>query len=364
LRLLEIGKRLVANGHSVHVICGMTEPRLPKHESIDGIEVHYIRLLSDSFFRFRKLSFYLSRYLFYVAVSRLHSLISDIAPDIVIDYVSPAPSLVYPLTKKMGVRCYAEVMEYRGNQWFQFAGFVTALLGWGSQFLLRIFEYDQIISISEFTKYQLEQAGFASDKIRVVPCGIDLEAFRIGNPPKRKRNSLVMVSRLVPVKGHVHLFDALAHVRERIPDVQLWVVGDGPARSELERYVLDRQLEKNVHFAGRVTDEEKARLLHTSTVFVSSSLVEGFGIVLLEAMACGLPIVAFDLPVYREFMDSQCGFLVAKGNDRLMAKQILRLLEDDETRKRMAAHNLSHVKRFDWDRVAEVEEKLLTAQLR
>jgi glycosyltransferase involved in cell wall biosynthesis len=363
LRLLEVGSRLAANGHSVYVLCGMTEPGLPDHERIKGIDVYYMKLLPAPFFRFHRLSFYLSRYLFYPAVLGAGRLVTSLSPDIIIDYASPAPSLIYPVAQRLGVPCYVEVMDYRGNQWFRLAGPITALLGWSSQFFLRKFQYDKIIAISDFTSQQLKQAGLPPNKITVVPCGIDVENHSTEVPTERDRNSLIMVGRLVPIKGHVYLFDALSLVRERLPEVQLRIVGDGPIRSDLQRYVQERGLGGNVVFTGRVTEEEKIQLLHSSSVFVSSSLLEGFGLVLLEAMACGLPVVAFDLPTYREFMDSRSGFLVPERDAQALAEHIIHLLEDDRTRARMSAHNLVHVQRYGWDRVAEAEEKVLSEQL-
>jgi len=130
-------------------------------------------------------------------------------------------------------------------------------------------------------------------------------------------------------------------------------------RAELERYVQQVGLSSNVSFVGRVTEKEKIRLLHTASVFVSPSIQEGFGIVLLEAMACGLPIVAFDLPVYHEFMNFNSGTLIPLRDSYAMAEQIVRFLMDDEIRARMSAHNLAHVQQFDWDKVAEEKEQLL-----
>jgi len=127
----------------------------------------------------------------------------------------------------------------------------------------------------------------------------------------------------------------------------------------LEQYVRQKKLHNNVVFTGRITDDEKRALLWSSSLFVSPSLQEGFGIVLLEAMACGLPIVAFDLPVYQEFVDSNCGFLVPKGDIQAMAKQIVYFLQDVEKREKVSAYNLVHVRQFKWDEVTSMAEQIL-----
>ena len=359
LRLLEIGRRLVDRGHQVHVICSKTEPGLPDYETIQGIKIHYLSLLPDSFFRLKRLAFYLSRYFFYPATLGLGKRIAQIAPDVIIDYIAPSPSLVYPLARQFRIPCCAEVMEYRGNQWFKLSDPLTALLGLFSQIFLLRFRYDKFIVISNFTRCELMQAGVVPENIAVVPCGVSVENFKNSHPLERDSNSLIVIGRLVPQKGHVYLFDALTYVRELVPEVKLHVVGDGPIRSQLEQYVRQKKLHNNVVFTGRITDDEKRALLWSSSLFVSPSLQEGFGIVLLEAMACGLPIVAFDLPVYQEFVDSNCGFLVPKGDIQAMAKQIVYFLQDVEKREKVSAYNLVHVRQFKWDEVTSMAEQIL-----
>jgi len=70
-------------------------------------------------------------------------------------------------------------MEYRGNQWFKMTGFLNALLGWSSQFLLHNFKFDKFIAISKFTKNELMKAGFESKDIEIIPCGVNINHFKI-----------------------------------------------------------------------------------------------------------------------------------------------------------------------------------------
>jgi glycosyltransferase involved in cell wall biosynthesis len=89
------------------------------------------------------------------------------------------------------------------------------------------------------------------------------------------------------------------------------------------------------------------------------SLQEGFGIVLLEAMAAGLPIVAFDLPVYREFMDDRCAIFVPKLDVVGMAEAIGQLLADEKCRQQMATYNQRRAQQFTWASVAQRKEQVL-----
>jgi glycosyltransferase involved in cell wall biosynthesis len=210
----------------------------------------------------------------------------------------------------------------------------------------------------------LIRGGFTPQAIKVVTCGIDVEKFQNHPAEARRPHSLIVVGRLMPPKGHKYLFDALLYVREQIPDIHLCVVGDGPLRARLELYIRRKGLTDHVFFTGRVSDAEKIALFWRSSIFVMPSLQEGFGMVLLEAMACGLPIVAFDLPVYQELLNLNCGYFVPKLNTQAMAAQIIHLLQNDEARAKMSAHNFQRAQLFDWESAAEMEEQFLHEALR
>lgn len=360
LRLLEISRRLVEEGHKVSVISSKTEIFLPDYEQIDGIDVFYLDLLPDFLFRYKRTAFYLSRYLFYPATAFVGGLVKRIQPDVIVDYASPAPSLIWWWARRLKTPLVAEVMEYRRvRDWFRVQSPVTATFGWLAQLLFKLFAYQEFIAISDFTKQELAKAGIPSEKIAVVPCGITTDQFSLAAPIQRRRNTIIVVNRLVPLKGHKYLIDALQIVRQNIPDVQLIIVGDGPARSELEMYVKRKGLFNHVQFTGRVTDGEKAALLWQSTIFVSPSVQEGFGIVLLEAMACGLPIIAFNLPVYHEIFEPECGFLVPFCDVEAMGARITKLLRDKSLWKKTSLHNLRHVQEFGWEQMANLEEQVL-----
>jgi len=363
LRLLEIGKRLAAKGHTVHVICSKTEPNLPDYEQVQGIHTHYISLLPAPIFRFRRLTFYLSRYLFYFLSWSFGNLVKQISPDVIIDVISPSPSLIYFIARRSNIPCCAIIHEYFGNSWFRLKDPVTAVLGVISQFLLRHFRYDKIITDSQYTRGELIGASFSPELIEVIPCGIDFEAYRLQNTPKRELNWLVVVGRLVPQKGHRFLLEALMYVKKSFPCVRLHVIGDGPLRADLEQLFVKADLEENVTFLGWVSNPVKIEYLWRSSVLVMPSLQEGFGIALLEAMACGVAIIAFDLQVYREFMNHNCGSFVPVMDSHAMAMQIIHLLQDDEARARISRHNLVHVQRYGWDSAAEAEERLLNEMI-
>lgn len=139
------------------------------------------------------------------------------------------------------------------------------------------------------------------------------------------RPVIVHVARLVPGKGHAHLLAVLERVREVHPAARLLLVGDGPDRDALLARSRERGLSDNVIFAGERADVPA--LLAASDLMAFPSLSEGFGLAPLEAMAAGLPVVAFELASLREFVEHNAsGILVPRGDEHALAEGILALL--------------------------------------
>lgn len=162
---------------------------------------------------------------------------------------------------------------------------------------------------------------------------------------------VVACGRLKPLKGFAHLIDALAEVRKSFP-AHLWIVGEGEQRAELERKVERLGLKSCVRLLG--FKENPYKYMAAADVFVLSSLFEGFGNVIVEAMACGAPVVATDCPYGpREIIrDGENGILVAPASADSLARGILRVLADEELKKRLAANGLERARDFEAESIA------------
>lgn len=191
---------------------------------------------------------------------------------------------------------------------------------------------------------------------KVIPNGVDLRRFEHAVPLARwqdGRPNILFVGRLEPRKGLLPLLKAYRLVRRTGVDCRLLVVGSGPLEREARRYVMTRRL-ADVEFLGRVSDQEKVQLFKTADVYVSPATGrESFGIVLLEAMAAGTPIVCSDIHGYKGVVkrDEQA-LLVEPGDHRELAAAILRLVGDPELRARMSRSGLERVQEFGWGRIA------------
>jgi phosphatidylinositol alpha-mannosyltransferase len=195
---------------------------------------------------------------------------------------------------------------------------------------------------------------------KVIPNGVDLARFEGVEPIARWMDgtkNIFFVGRLESRKGVMDLLKAYRLLRKVGCECRLLLAGAGPLDKQVRRYLMTRRT-GDVELLGRVSEDEKARLFATADVFVAPATGrESFGIVLLEAMASGKPIVASDIHGYRSVVRrGEQGLLVPPGEPRALAGALARLLSDDELRARMGAAGLERAKQFSWPSVvAKVE---------
>ncbi|MCJ7709257.1 MAG: glycosyltransferase family 4 protein, partial [Chloroflexi bacterium] len=196
---------------------------------------------------------------------------------------------------------------------------------------------------------------------KVIPNGVDVERFQRSVPLARWQDgtrNILFVGRFEPRKGLLDLLKAYRILRKTGCECRLLVVGGGPQEREARRYVATRRL-VGVEFLGRVSDDEKAQLFRTVDVYVSPATgAESFGIVLLEAMASGAPIVASDIHGYKGVVRrGREGLLVPPREPKQLAAAIARLLQDRDLAARMSAAGPARAEEFSWPRVtAKVDD--------
>lgn len=222
---------------------------------------------------------------------------------------------------------------------------------------------DHVIAISEDIKRRARQDLHCHSPIEVVHYGLAPPSFdaksraELGIP----RNGVVLISigRLIKRKAYDGLLQALARVGE--PRPRLLIIGEGPERDRLEELSRSLGLSEQVDFLGPIWGERKFQYLAAADLFVLPSLHEGFGLVFLEAMHCGLPVVASDCGGQTDFLrDGETGFLTPVGDVETLAERIARLSRDEALRKGMGEFNREYVRCFHISGVAERYEAVFS----
>jgi phosphatidyl-myo-inositol alpha-mannosyltransferase len=188
---------------------------------------------------------------------------------------------------------------------------------------------------------------------RVLPNGVDDTAFATAEPLPELidpgRPLILFVGRLEPRKGVDVLMRAFLRLRASTPRVRLCVVGEGPGRERYQQ-MIPPSIRPDAQFVGAVDQAELPRYHASADVFVSPAVGgESFGVVLLEAMAAGLPVVASDIPGYRTVLkDGRQGRLVPPNDAFALAEAVATLLENEKLRLAMGAEGRQTAAEYAW----------------
>lgn len=226
---------------------------------------------------------------------------------------------------------------------------------------------DGVIAVSASLKESMVRLGINPSRIRVIPNGVDAQRFRLINRDEAKRKLnlspaiplLVSVGALIRLKGHPTLIRAFARIAPRHPALELYVLGEGPLRFEIEALVRELKLEDRVHLTGKRPNDELSLWFNAAEMSLLTSTREGWPNVITESLACGTPVVATRVGGIPEILHSQeLGIVVdqtvesvADGIEMALLKQWDRLAISDQTRART------------WGIVAAEVEEVLSKKL-
>jgi glycosyltransferase involved in cell wall biosynthesis len=244
-----------------------------------------------------------------------------------------------------------------------------ALFGGGrvkAWFLRQVYPWaDRVTAISAGIARELVSSyGLTQDKVQVIPNPVDLVRVRTLAAAKLEHPSfqsglpvLIAAGRLHPQKGFAYLIRAFSIVRHVFP-CKLVILGEGPLRRELESLIANLGLVDDVALPG--FQENPYNYVSNSAVFVLSSLFEGFGNVLVDALALGVPVISTRCPVGPEdiITDGVTGIFVPPADEQALAQAILRVLQDSELRLRLSANGPLRAADFALERVVPQYEAL------
>lgn len=226
---------------------------------------------------------------------------------------------------------------------------------------------DTVIVPSRYLKGIVSQWGCSPNRIRVIYNAIDLgrldskiEKNQVREQLHLKGKIIVTIARLAPWKGIDILIQSFAQIKDT--DVRLLVVGSGPELEKLMKMCAALEIEDRVTFTEEVPNEDVQKILKASDLFVLNSSYEGLPHVLLEAMACGVPIIATNSGGNREvIVDGNNGRLVRYGDVEELAYRIEEVLGDHESREQYIRRSYERLKMFNWDNLLRDTVEVLMA---
>jgi glycosyltransferase involved in cell wall biosynthesis len=222
-----------------------------------------------------------------------------------------------------------------------------------------------VFAVSPSTREELLKKGFRASDIEIVRNCVDHAVFRPTGLPRSPTPLVGYMGRLKKYKSVDHLLRAFAIFLRSVPGAKLVIIGEGDDRRDLEKSAQGLGIGGSVRFTGFVSEEEKVRLLQEVWFLVNPSSVEGWGLTVIEANACGVAVIASDVPGLRDAIkDGETGMLYPYGNIDDLVDKMIRLAGDSQLRIRLGASAQEWAGTFDWQRVAEQTVALLLEQLR
>ncbi|MBC7086103.1 MAG: glycosyltransferase family 4 protein [Methanomethylovorans sp.] len=338
-----IAKHLAKKGHEVHVITVLDEG-LSEYEFKHGFFVHRVPSINLLFLK--------PLYIWIKFFLRLRS----IEPDIV--HIQSIPLSVPAFFLKL-ISHKNYIIWVQGSDIYR----PTIFLNIFSNILLK--EACTVIALTEGMRKEIYRK--CKRDIIVIPNGIDLDKFSDGqNLNKadlnlnhkynsiRKEQKIIFVGTLRPIKGVRYLIEAMTIIKKTNPYTKLIIIGDGQERGSLEKLTYDLDLRTHVSFLGKVSNDEIPKYMKGSDVLVLPSLSESFGIVNIEAMASGVPIVSTNVGGLSYIIkDGVNGFLVNPKDPGSIAEKCLQILNDSNLKEQMSKNNLSEAEKYSWDKIVE-----------
>jgi glycosyltransferase involved in cell wall biosynthesis len=335
--LLQVFRRIVAAGHQVDYLCNHY-PGAAREEVRDGLRI--LRRGRQPYFNF------LVPWVYHHELRRNNY-------DVIVEGIDKVPFNMPWFERRVPVACI--VPHLFGTTVFREASApVAAYVYLLERSIGRAYRHSLFSVLSESTKSDLRGRGLPAANIRVIRSGLTQEDYTAPAVKPRGDHPLILyVGRLKRYKGIELGFDAIARLREKFPRIEYAIAGGGDYLPELKRQVTARGLTEQVSFRGFVSHAEKVALMQRADVLLYTSPKEGWGLSVVEANACGTPVVASDAPGLQESVQNGVtGFLVPHGDAAALAQRIDQLLSDPALYESFRRAALDWAHSFTWERAS------------
>ncbi len=338
MHLHHILKAAAARGWHVDLVC-TSYKGAPAHDVIDGINIH------------RHGHWTIANFVLPGVVKRL---LKTGDYDLLVEDINKIP--FYTPRYRGKTPLVAIVPHLFGTTVYREANPLTATYVYGAERLIsRLYRDVDFEVISPSTRDDLIGRGLDGDRVHTIFCGTDHERFALDNPPPRDEAPLIVSwSRLRRYKSVDVAIRAFVHIHGEMPNARMLVMGRGPDEKRLRKLVRELGMEEHISFSGFMAWDDLVQTLHRAHVFLNPSPKEGWGLTVIEANLCGLPVVASDRPGLQDSVrDGETGFLVPYGDDRAFAAKALRLLRDPELLARQSEAARRWAATFSWQRCCD-----------
>lgn len=338
-----LSKELLKRGHRVTVFCG-NDGHAARNEVIDGVQM------------VRRGGFY--TVYFWAAIYYVLRFRGTF--DVIIDSENGIPFLspLYARIPTLLLMHHVHQEVFRTQLKFPFKQIALAIEG---VWMPLVYRNHRIITVSPSTYNEVLKLGITEPNlIEVIPPGAEVSS--IGKVQKTKHPSICYIGRLQTYKNLDTALYAFARVLKVLPTARLTIAGYGIELSNLKRLAKKLEIESAVVFAGRISDEEKAKLYASHWLAVQPSSFEGWGMTVIEANRFETPVVASNVMGLRDsVVDGKTGSLVRVKDPDAMANEIIRLCKSPSVRKKLALNAKSWSQRFTWEAAAIQIESLFKA---
>ena len=347
-RIYELGKRLVLQGHEVHLfgvkwwdgsdiieqegmvlhgVCGKTKLYINGRRSISEAIVFSVKL-----------------------IPHLMEGMYDIIDTTSFPYFSCLSTKLVSIVK--GTPMVITWHEVWRDYWYEYMG-KYGFFGKSIEYVSSKFGY-MSIAVSRMTENNLELLGVDSKNIRIISNGVDLRRINDIKPSDNKCD-IIFVGRLIKEKNVDILLKAVGLVRNNFPDVMCHIIGNGPERRKLSELVVKCGLIGKVRFFNFVEHDEVISRIKSSKMLVLPSSREGFGMVVMEAFACGIPVVTVneERNAASELVSEEIGFVTDLDARELSNAMNILLSMTNDTREKMSKSAVWKAGAYDWDDITE-----------
>jgi glycosyltransferase involved in cell wall biosynthesis len=341
-----LSKKLLQRGHHVTVITRGTT-RTTKKQNIDGIRVFRV-----SFFPLYPLHIWIHGIF---VNSLLKSLESKLTLVHLHTPLTPPLKTSLPIITTVHTPLKIDTRHYEISDFYSLAIKVQSMAIY-PPIESKLFQASKkITTVSSSVANELAEYGLNPKKIAVIGNGVDEKTFVPIQNDKKKENYILYTGIFRPRKGLFDLINCAEHVIKEYPEIKFILTGRGILREKLKKEIQLRGLQKNITFLGYVSRKKLVETYQNATVHVIPSHYEGLPTVLLEAMSCGLPVVATDIGGNNEVISTGVnGFLVPPKCPEIMARSILKLLYNPSLREQIGqAARKTIEEHYTWNQVTD-----------